>query len=172
MVPGSLPYDLSVWMDKCALVKLTLEVTTEFAGLVSRRAPASPAPDGFPPAMLLTLLTYCYATGAFTSSEIERRTYEDDIVRYLATHHHPDQASLRAFRRRWRQVIKECLLNLLALLWQHRYPAAASEARDGTPLTPVQRNPDVSPELVRLWVCEAERRIDRAVQWDSIELDD
>ena len=172
VTPSRLPYDLSVWVDKCTLVKLTLEVTTEFASTVSRNAHPSPPLDDYPPAMLLTLMAYSYATGVFPSSEIERRTYQDDMVRYITANDHPNRDVLRAFRRRRRVVIRECLVKLFLLVWQHRCAAASYDngSRDDHPA--VQRRPDLSPETIRLLLGEADQRIDRAVQYDSMELDD
>jgi len=172
MAPGGLPYDLSIWVDKCTLVKLTLEVTTEFASTVSRGAHPSPPLDDYPPAMLLTLMAYSYATGVFPSSEIERRTYQDDMARYITANDHPNRDVLRAFRRRWRVVIRECLVNLFVLVWQHRCAAASHDdgGRDDYPT--VERGPALSPETMRLCLCEADQRIDRAVQYDSMELDE
>jgi hypothetical protein len=172
LTSGGLPYDLSVWVDKSTLVKMTLEVTTQFASLVSRNATPGCSPSDLPPAMLLTLMTYCYATGAYASSEIERRSNQDDIVRYITANSQPDRHSLRAFRRRWRVVIRECLVNLSALLWQRRYAGDSPGTRglegDASP----RRSTNLPPETLRLLVCEADRRIDRAVQYDSMELDE
>jgi len=41
------------------------------------------------PAMMLTLLIYCYATGRFGSRTIEAATHSDVAVRYVCANHHP-----------------------------------------------------------------------------------
>ena len=48
--------------------------------------------------MMLALLIYAYATGRFGSRTIEAATHSDVAVRYLCANHHPDHASICAFR--------------------------------------------------------------------------
>jgi hypothetical protein len=43
-------------------------------------------------------LIYCYITGRFGSRTIAAATYSDVAVRYLCANHHPDHASICAFR--------------------------------------------------------------------------
>jgi len=62
-----LPDDLSVYIGKKTLVKLILDA---IEGLNARTAPPEAVATGnpnFQPAMMLTLLTYCYATGVYAS---------------------------------------------------------------------------------------------------------
>ena len=54
----------------------------------------------FPPAMMLTLLIYCYATGLFSSRRIEHATYQNLSVRFICANTHPDHDTLCAFRRK------------------------------------------------------------------------
>jgi len=54
--------------------------------------------EQYPPAMMLALLIYCYATGRFGSRTIEAASYSDVAVRYLCANHHPDHDSICAFR--------------------------------------------------------------------------
>jgi len=52
----------------------------------------------YPPAMMLGLLIYCYATGNFSSRKIERLTYDSVAVRLLCADTHPDHDSICKFR--------------------------------------------------------------------------
>jgi transposase len=52
----------------------------------------------YPPAMMLGLLIYCYATGSFSSRKIERLTYDSVAVRFLCADTHPDHDSICKFR--------------------------------------------------------------------------
>jgi transposase len=47
---------------------------------------------------MLALLIYSYATGTFSSRQIERSTYESVPVRYLCAGTHPDHDSICTFR--------------------------------------------------------------------------
>src|SRR5262245_46550195 len=75
-------------------------------------------------AMLLTLLTYCYAVGIYGSQDIEVRAKNDRTVRYLCANNVPDWNSIRAFRRRNRLLVQGCLASLLSLAraWEKSNP--------------------------------------------------
>ena len=67
--------------------------------------------------MMLALLIYCYANGRFGSHRIDRVTYRDLGVRYVAADCHPDHDTICAFRRQ-NFVLAGCL----------RVPAGAPDA--------------------------------------------
>jgi hypothetical protein len=48
---------------------------------------------------MLALLIYCYANGLFSSRRIERATYRDIAVRFVAANMHPDHDTIAVFRR-------------------------------------------------------------------------
>src|SRR5688572_19153065 len=77
-----LPDDLSVCIGKKTLVKLILDalegVDAQAAGCGTRTT-GNPQ---CPPAMMLTLLTYCYATGVYASTDIELSMQHDQMIRY------------------------------------------------------------------------------------------
>src|SRR5882724_8555708 len=76
-----LPDDLSVYIGKKTLVKLILDA---IEGLNARSGGALATGNReFQPALMLTLITYCYATGAYASSDIEFSMQHDQMVRYL-----------------------------------------------------------------------------------------
>ena len=52
--------------------------------------------------MMLALLVYCYATGRFSSREIEEASRYDVVVRYICANTHPDHDTICTFRRRFR----------------------------------------------------------------------
>ena len=163
-IPARVPVDLSDWVGRNGLACLALEAATEtgdqaLAGLFQNDPAALTRAK-----TLLALLTYCYATGTFASQESERRIATDDAVRYLAANSHPRSDDLRVFRRRWKHLIKQCLVTLLILAWRSRSIGAADS--DCEPATP-----PVPAELLRHFVCDAEQRIHQAVQLDSMDLD-
>ena len=49
--------------------------------------------------MMLGLLIYCYANRIFSSRRIERATYRDIGVRFVAANHPPVHATIARFRR-------------------------------------------------------------------------
>ncbi len=58
----------------------------------------------YPPAMMLGLLIYSYATGTFSSRKIEKLTYENLAVRFLTGDTHPDHDSICNFRRKNKEL--------------------------------------------------------------------
>lgn len=56
--------------------------------------------EQYPPGMMLGLLIYSYATGVFSSRQIERMTHENVAVRLLCADTHPDHDTICEFRRR------------------------------------------------------------------------
>jgi transposase len=71
--------------------------------------------EQYPPSMLLGLLIYSYATGVFSSRQIERATHENVAVRLLCADTHPDHDTLCAFRRENAALLGACFAQVLEL---------------------------------------------------------
>jgi len=69
----------------------------------------------YPPATMLALLIYCYATGTFSSRRIETLTYENVAVRFLTADTHPDHDSICKFRRENKELLGSCFHQVLEL---------------------------------------------------------
>src|ERR1700733_3431957 len=94
-----LPVDLREGVEEDDLVHFVIEAVE---GLDLRGAAGSQRGTGseqYPPAMMLALLAYSYATGVFSSRRIERSTYVNVAVRYLCADTHPDHDTIAKFRR-------------------------------------------------------------------------
>lgn len=95
-----LPPDLRDWVAADQLVHFMIDamgaVDTSPAA-VNERGTGS---EQYPPSMLLALSVYSYATGVFSSRQIERSTYENVAVRLLCADTHPDHDTLCVFRRK------------------------------------------------------------------------
>ena len=76
----------------------------------------------YPPSMMLSLLVYCYATGRFSSREIEQASYYDVAVRYICGgDKHPDHDTICAFRLKNREVFKEAFVKVLMIAGELGY---------------------------------------------------
>jgi transposase len=84
--PLLLPPDLRDWVAKDHLVHFVMDAVDTSVAAVNERGSGS---QQYPPAMLLALLVYSYATGVFSSRQIERSTYENVAVRLLCADTHP-----------------------------------------------------------------------------------
>jgi transposase len=96
--PMFLPCDLRDWVPTDHIVHFILEAVEQIPTAhfqVNHRGTGS---EQYPPSMMLALLIYSYVTGRFGSRTIEAATYSDVAVRYLCANHHPDHASICAFR--------------------------------------------------------------------------
>lgn len=70
----------------------------------------------YAPEMMLALLVYCYATGRFSSREIEQATYDDVRVRYICGGDlHPDHDAICVFRAKNGNAFKEAFVKILML---------------------------------------------------------
>jgi hypothetical protein len=108
-------------------------------------APSAGRSDEPPDSVLRSVLVYCYATGVFSSSDIEAAAAHDPVVRYLCANHRPQWQTIRDFRRRNVPGLKLALARLFAL---SLCEAQSFEHR-----------------------CEAEQRLARAIQADSCAMD-
>jgi hypothetical protein len=65
--------------------------------------------------MMLGLLIYSYATGLFSSRQIERATHEHVAVRLLCADTHPDHDTICAFRRQHKALLERSFAQVLEL---------------------------------------------------------
>lgn len=69
----------------------------------------------YAPEVLLVLLFYGYATGVFSSRQIERATYEVIPFRFIAGNMHPDHDTIAHFRRQNLGELQELFVQLLLI---------------------------------------------------------
>ena len=84
------------------------------------------------PRMMLALLVYCYANGIFGSRRIERATYRDIGVRYVAANCHPDHDTICTFRRSNFVAVAEAFLQVLLLAKELQLLRVGTVSVDGT----------------------------------------
>lgn len=84
------------------------------------------------PEVLLGLLFYGYATGVFSSRQIERASYESIPFRFLAGHLHPDHDTIASFRQRFLAQIKELFVQVLLLALEAEVLTLDDISIDGT----------------------------------------
>ncbi|MCF7762669.1 MAG: hypothetical protein K9N62_03260 [Verrucomicrobia bacterium] len=122
--------------------------------------------------MLLSLLTYSYASATYGSQEIESRLARDARIRKLCARTDLTWHTLRKFRRQNRNVLKAALAHVLESmpeLISNTEMATCVGARRAVDYADRTTFPDAFPILC---VAVAERRIERAVIADTAALDD
>ena len=175
MVPSRegtrLPNDLSLYIGKKTLVKFILEAIEETNLPSVNRENSEPVDTVLAPVMMLTLLTYCYATGVYSATDMELGIESDQMIRYLCARNYPDIFEIGLFRRYNRARITQCLKAVLRRVWELRFCGEDAEPIRGVAcfasLPARWTDPNLPPDFQR----EAEQRIARAVRADSMALD-
>lgn len=83
--PYLLPPDMRDWVPEDDLVHFVLEAVERVSMSRFRVNERGTGSAQYHPRMMLALLVYCYANGIFGSRRIERATYRDIDVRYVAS---------------------------------------------------------------------------------------
>ncbi len=97
------------------LARFIVDVVAQLdLGLIYRQYSELGAPP-YAPELLLALLFYAYATGVFSSRQIERATYESLPFRFIAGNLHPDHDTIAHFRKSFLGEIRELFVQILLL---------------------------------------------------------
>src|SRR6266542_3540846 len=130
--PMFLPCDLREWLPASPIVHFILDAVEQLPlhhFHVNARGTGS---EQYPPALMLALLIYCYATGRFGSRTIEAATYSDVAVRYLCANEHPDHDSICAFRAANKIAFQAAFVTVLQLAQELRLTRVGTVSMDGT----------------------------------------
>ncbi len=135
--------------------------------------------EQYPPAMMLALLVYSYATGTFGSRRIEQSTHDSVPVRLLTADTHPDHDTICSFRRENKALLSESFVQVLQLAQQLQVLqfGQITVAVDGTKvLANASKHSAVSYEragqMIRQLELEVQQLIAKAEQADSTPLQD
>jgi transposase len=127
-----LPPDLKSWLpddDLAHFVVAAVERVPLAAFEVPGRTGGKPQ---YHPRLMLALLVYCYANGIFSSRRIERATYRDIAVRFMAANLHPDHDTVAVFRRTNKAAIEAAFLHVLLLARETGLLRLGTVSIDGT----------------------------------------
>ncbi len=127
-----LPPSVDEWLPEKHLARFIVEVID---GLDLGRMSGAYRGSGsasYHPRMLLGLLVYGYATGAFSSRKLERATYNSVAFRFIAANDHPDHDTIAAFRRRFLKDIEKLFVEVLRLASEMGVLQMGAIGLDGT----------------------------------------
>jgi transposase len=130
--PMFLPCDLRAWVPTGHVVHFILEAVEQLPLShfhVNHRGTGSAQ---YPPAMMLALRSYCYATGRFGARTIEAATHSDVAVRFLCANEHPDPPTLCAFRTPNGPAFRAAFTRVLELAHHSRLTQVGHISVDGT----------------------------------------
>ena len=130
--PFLLPPDMRDWVPEDDLAHFVVEAVERLpmeSFVVNERGTGSAQ---YSPRMMLALLVYCYANGVFGSRRIERATYRDVGVRYVAANLHPDHDTICLFRRRNLEAITQAFESVLLMARELGLLRVGTVSVDGT----------------------------------------
>ena len=113
--PLLLPPDLRDWIAPDHMVHFVMDAVEALDLSEAKINERGTGSAQYPPATMLALLIYSYATGTFSSRKIEALTYENVAVRYLTADTHPDHDSICKFRRENKTLLSSSFHQILEL---------------------------------------------------------
>ena len=127
-----LPPDLQDWLPADDVAHFIV-AAVERVPLASFQVPArSGGKPQYHPRLMLALLIYCYANGTFSSRRIERATYRDVGVRFVAANLHPDHDTIAVFCRSNTAAFEAAFLQVLLLARESGLLNLGTVSIDGT----------------------------------------
>lgn len=158
--PMLLPPDLREWVQHDDLVHFLVDALAVLDLSAAQTNTRGTGSAQYPPGMMLALLIYSYAQGTFSSRAIERATYQNVSVRYLAANTHPDHDTIATFRRQNAPLLRSVFVQLLALARRAGLLQLGTLALDGTK---IEANATKRKTLTRAQLDEELRRLDLRV---------
>lgn len=172
--PMFLPCDLRQWVPEGHIVHFIIDAVAQIPTAhfhVNHRGTGS---EQYPPAMMLALLIYCYATGRFGSRAIEAATHSDVAVRYLCANTHPDHDSICTFRTANETAFQAAFVSVLQLAQHLRLTKVGTVSVDGTKIqASASKHAAVSyaraGEMIQQLDLEVKELLERAQQAEAQE---
>src|ERR1700712_4670008 len=127
-----LPPDLKEWLpadDVAHFIVAAVERLPLASFSVPNRSGGKPQ---YHPRLMLALLIYGYANGLFSSRRIERATYRDLGVRFVAANLHPDHDTIAVFRRSNKAAFEAAFVQVLLLARESGLLKLGTVSIDGT----------------------------------------
>jgi len=127
-----MPPSVDEWLPQRHLARFVVEVVE---GLDLRAMTSSYRGSGeasYHPRLLLGLIIYGYATGVFSSRNLERATRDSVAFRFIAANEHPDHDTIATFRRRFLKQIEALFVQVLGVAREMGVLKLGTVALDGT----------------------------------------
>jgi transposase len=116
--------------DHLARFIVTIISILDLSAIYARYAPTGG--EAFAPEILLGLLFYGYATGVFSSRQIEKATYESIPFRFIAGGLHPDHDTIANFRKTFLPQIVALFAQVLVIAHELGYLKLGNISLDGS----------------------------------------
>lgn len=130
--PYLLPPSVQDWLPQKHLARFVVEIVEQLDLRSLKESYAGRGSRPYHPEMMLALLFYGYATGVFSSRELERKTYDSVAFRFIAANTHPDHDSICEFRKRLGPNLQKYFVAILAIASQMGVLKLGQVSIDGT----------------------------------------
>lgn len=127
----SLPSTMEAWLPYDNLAQFVVEIVEQLNFRSFRELHAGDDQQPYSPAMLTALLFYGYATGVFSSRELEHSTYDSVNFQYISANTHPDHDTITNFRRRFSKELSELFVQILMIASLMDVPTLSKISLDG-----------------------------------------
>ena len=128
------PPSMNDWRPARHMARFVVDIVEQLDLREWERAYRGTGSTAFHPALLLSILTYGYATGVFSSRKLERATHDSVAFRYIAGDVHPDHDTLNTFRQRFLPQIEGLMVQVLLIAHTLGVVKLGNIAWDGTKL--------------------------------------
>ena len=106
------------WLDDHHLARFIISVLAKMDLSAIEGAYSGGGSPAYPPRMMLALIFYGYATGIFSSRDLEKATYESLPVIYIAGNTHPDHNTINTFRKRFLPQMANVFVQILLFAYE------------------------------------------------------
>src|SRR3978361_541862 len=120
------------WLPQRHLARFVVDVIEELDLRAMSGSYRGSGEASYHPRLLLGLIIYGYATGVFSSRQLERATYDSVAFRFIAANDHPDHDTIAHFRRRFLQQIEALFVQVLGVAREMGVLKLGTVALDGT----------------------------------------
>ncbi len=127
-----LPPSIQDWLPEKHLARFVVEIVEQIDLQPLKASYCGRGSQPYNPEMLVALLFYGYATGVFSSRNLERSTYDSVAFRYIAANTHPDHDTIANFRKRFLPKLAKIFVEILAIAREMKVFKLGKVSIDGT----------------------------------------
>jgi len=127
-----LPPSIQDWLPDDHLARFIVEIVDQLDLRKLEQCYEGGGKAAYPPAILVGLLFYGYATGVFSSRKLEQGTHDSVAFRFITADTHPDHDTIANFRKRFLKELEELFVQILLLAQSMGLLKLGKVSLDGT----------------------------------------
>ena len=155
-----LPPSIQDWLPENHLARFVVDIVEQLDLKAITTQYNNRGVLAYSPRMLVALLFYGYATGVFSSRQLEQGTYDSVALRFVAANSHPDHDTIANFRRRFHAEIAELFRQVLLFAHTSGLLKLGTVSLDGSK---VKANASKHKALSYQHACKLEKEIQNQV---------